>query len=202
MAKQPRQLGLTTPPSGTWVQTDRAAHERWAKLSIEHPRASSVLHVIISEMGRHNALVASQANLARAAGCSVATLKRALAVLRERRWVEVRQIGPTGTANAYVVNDRVAWSGKRDGIRYSLFSAAVLVSDDEQPDQKELGKQPSLEQVPDMYPGEQQLPTGGGLPPPSEPFMPGMEPDLPSRRPTDANQTDLEDFTSGAEDDE
>ncbi|WP_332105345.1 hypothetical protein [Acetobacter aceti] len=44
------------------------------------------------------------------AGCGLNTLKRALSVLREGNWIEVRQIGPTGTACAYVVNDRVAWS--------------------------------------------------------------------------------------------
>lgn len=104
----------------------------------------SPLHVIIAQMGRHNALLVSQTNLARVAGCSVRTLTRALSVLREQNWIEVRQIGPTGTVCAYIVNDRVAWSGKRDGIRYSLFSAAVLASDDEQPDRDEIGSQPPV----------------------------------------------------------
>jgi hypothetical protein len=114
------------------------------------------------------------------AGCGLNTLKRALSVLREGNWIEVRQIGPTGTACAYVVNDRVAWSGNRDGIRYSLFSASVLLADNEQPDKDEIGLQPSLHPVPDLYPGEKQLPTGPGLPPPSQPSFDGMEPDLPA----------------------
>lgn len=173
-------VGVVTEQAGTWVQTDRAAHEKWAKLSIGNPRAASVLHVLVAQMGRHNAIVASQSNLARAAGCSLPTLKRALAVLREQGWIEVRQIGPTGTACAYIVNDRVAWTGKRDGIRYSLFSAAILISDDEQPDREELGAQPSLHRLPSVYPGERQLPEGEGLPPPSQPFFVGMEPDLPA----------------------
>ena len=145
-----------------------------------NPRASSILHVLIAKMGRHNALIASQSNLARAAGCSLRTLQRSLDVLRKQNWIEVRQIGPTGTACAYIVNDRVAWTGARDGIRYSLFSAAVLVSEDEQPDIEQLGKQPALTRIPSLYPGERQLPTGPGLPPPSEPTFPGLEPDLPA----------------------
>jgi hypothetical protein len=39
--------------------------------------------------------------------------KRSLSVLREQNWIEVRRIGPTGTACAYIVNDRVAWAGIR-----------------------------------------------------------------------------------------
>src|SRR3546814_1155557 len=63
MSQKSKQLGLTTPPGGTWVQTDRAAHERWAQLAIANPRASSVLHVLVAQMGRHNAIVASQTTL-------------------------------------------------------------------------------------------------------------------------------------------
>lgn len=181
MSQKSKQLGLTTTPGGTWVQTDRVAHERWAQLAIANPRASSVLHVLVAQMGRHNAIVASQTTLAKASRCSLPTLKRALSILREQGWIEVRQIGPTGTACAYIINDRVAWTGKRDGIRYSLFSAAVLIADDEQPDREELGAQPALHCLPNLFPGERQLPSGPGLPPPSEPSLPGMEPDLPAR---------------------
>src|SRR3546814_20702338 len=115
MSQKSKQLGLTTPPGGTWVQTDRAAHERWAQLAIANPRASSVLHVLVAQMGRHNAIVASQTTLAKAAHCSLPNLKRALSILREQGWIEVRQIGPTGPACAYVITDRVAWPGKRTG---------------------------------------------------------------------------------------
>jgi hypothetical protein len=119
--------------------------------------------------------------LPRAAGCSIATLKRSLA-LREQSWIQIKQIGPTGTACAYIVNDRVAWTGKRDGVRYGLFSAAVLLSHDEQPDKDKLDTQAPLVRIPSMYPGERQLPMGPGLPPPSEPPLPGLEPDLPSTK--------------------
>lgn len=176
-----REVGLTTPPRGSWVQTELAAHEKWARLAIQNPRASSVLHVLLAQMGRGNAVVASQKTLCSLAGCSRATLQRALEVLKDGGWIEVRQIGPTGTANAYIINDRVAWYGRRDGKRYSMFSARVVVSDEEQPDREELGNQEPLERLPELFPGEQQLPSGEGLPPPSEPSFPGMEPDLPAR---------------------
>lgn len=179
-----RTIGLTTQPSGTWVQTERAAHEKWAKLISSHPKAAALMHVLVGNMGRHNALVASIPNLQRMMGCSRNTAIRAIAVLKDQNWIEVRQLGAAGTTNVYVVNDRVAWSGTRDGIRYSLFSAAVLVSDDEQPDRAELGAQSPLERIPTMHPGEHQLPTGPGLDPPTQPPLIGLEPDLPTRQPS------------------
>jgi Helix-turn-helix domain len=179
MVKSP-SLQLASSPGGTWVQTERAAHERWSILAVENPRAAALLHVIVAKMGRHNALVASQETLAAIAKCSARTVRRSLQVLKEEDWIDVRQIGPSGTVNAYIVNDRVAWSGNREGIRYSLFSAAVLVSDAEQPDKADIGLQPPLEHIPSLYPGERQLPAGEGLSPPSQPFLDGMEPDLPA----------------------
>lgn len=167
-------------PSGRWVQTERAAHEAWANLMRENPSAAMLMHLLVARVGQHNAVVISQKNLGELMGKSRDTVKRALATLKDRNWIEVRQIGQNGTVNAYVVNDRVAWTGKRDGIRYSLFSAAVVLSDDEQPDRDNIGAQPPLRKLPRTFQGEQQLPSGDGLPPPSEPALPGMEPDLPS----------------------
>lgn len=191
MPAKPRQVGLTTAPGGTWVQTDRAAHEAWAKLIGTHPRAAALMHVIVGNMGRHNALVASIPTLQKMMDCSRNTVLRAINVLKEQNWIEVRQIGGAGTANAYIVNDRVAWSGKRDGIRYSLFSAAILISDEEQPDRDKLETQAPLKRLPSLYPGERQLPSGDGLPPPSQPFFEGMEPALPA---TEQDQMDVETY--------
>ena len=166
-------------PTGRWLQTERAAHEAWAKLISEAPKAAQLMHLLVARIGVNNAVVISQRNLIRLMGASRPTVQRAVKKLRDDLWIEVRQIGDRGTTNAYVVNDRVAWLGKRDGIRYSLFSAAVVISDDEQPDAAELDHQEPLRQIPSIGRGEQQLPTGPGLPPPSEPTFPGMEMDLP-----------------------
>jgi hypothetical protein len=163
---------------GTWVQTDRQAHERWAQLSVMNPKAGALLHVLASRVGEHNAVIASHATLASIMGCSASTVKRALEALRAGNWLEVRQVGSTASVNAYVVNDRVVWSGPRDGLRLSLFTANVLVSEEEQPDRDSLGRQEPLVRLPQV--GERQMPVGAGLPPPSEPALPGMEPELPA----------------------
>lgn len=163
-----------------WVQTERAAHEAWLKLTRESPLAAALMHALVARLGEHNAVVISQKTLATLLDASERGIRNAIALLEKRQWIEVRQIGQSGTVNAYVVNDRVAWSGKRDGIRYSLFSATVVASENEQPDRDILGQQKPLQRVPALFPGERQLPTGPGLPPPSEPSLPGLEPDLPA----------------------
>lgn len=169
-------------PSGNWVQTERDAHEAWAALLRQSPRAAELLHLLVARVGRHNAVVISQKTLAGLMGRHVNTVATAIKELVAGRWVEIRQVGDRGTVNAYVLNRNVVWSGPRDGIRYALFSAAVVVSDQEQPDKDLLDNQEPLRQLPTMYPGEQQLPTGPGLEPPSEPSLPGLEPDLPARK--------------------
>lgn len=164
----------------TWVQTDRATHEAWMKMSIKHPAAGALLHFFAGRVGDHNAVVVSQRTLADLTGMSLSTIKRALSVLESGRWIEIRRLGSTGTVNAYVINDRVAWYRSRDELRHSLFSAEVIISADEQPDREELEAQEPLRRLPRLFEGERQLPSGPGLPPPSEPALPGMEPDLPA----------------------
>ena len=113
------------------------------------PRAAAVMHHLVANMGHQNAVVISQKTLAKLAGCSVATLKRALADLENERWIQVVQIGQNGTVNAYVVNSNVAWGESRDQIgRLSVFSAAVVAdAEDQTPERlerKELRKLPLI----------------------------------------------------------
>lgn len=164
-------------PRGTWIQTDRAAHEAWALLA-KKPAASAVMHMLCANIGDHNAVVISQKTLAELCGLTVRSVKRGIADLVEGNWIEVRQIGATSQTNAYIVNDRVAWHGKRGSIQYSLFSATIVASSEEQPDKDQLGQQEPLRVLPRI--GEEQAPAGDGLPPPSQPDFPGLETDLPA----------------------
>ena len=182
------------PLRGTWVQTERAAHEAWASLIARSPIAARAMHIITSQIDDQNAFIISQEALAGLVSCSERRLRDALKILSEENWLEIRRIGGRGTVNAYVVNDRVAWTGSRDGLRYSLFSAKVFVPETEQPDRDELGSQPPLRRIPSMLQGEAQLPSGDGLPPVSQPALPGMEPELPALRISGAENSEREKF--------
>ncbi len=79
--------------------------------------------------------------------------------------------------SAYVVNDRVAWGQPRGEMVLSVFSAAVVADrSDQDPSTVDTT---DLRRIPVLYPGEQQLPAGPGEPPPSQPILDGLEPDLP-----------------------
>lgn len=163
---------------GTWVQTERAAHEAWAGLIGRQPRAAALLHLLVANMDRSGALVASQATLASLMGVSVATIKRALIVLTDECWIDVVRIGSErGGVNGYVVNRRVAWADKRSNQRYAAFDARILVSEAEQ-DGPIQDNRPPLRQLPALSPGEMQLPHGDGMPPPAQTSL--VEPELPS----------------------
>lgn len=174
----------------TFVMTERAAHEAWSKLCIRAPRSAALLHILCAKMGTQNALVASHAVLAELCECSVSTLKRSIADLRNHQWIDIKHIGPTGTVCAYIVNDEVVWGQARDQLHLSTFRAQILVSANEQtPETLEPVK---LRRIPTLYPGEVQLPSGPGGEPPSQPSIPGMEPDLPALSGDAADRRELE----------
>ncbi|OLY46919.1 helix-turn-helix domain-containing protein [Bartonella apis] len=184
------KLAVTTKKvrRATWVQTEREVHEAWAELIGKSPKAAQLMHILTARMGDNNALVVSLPVLAKIMKCSRPTAIRAIQVLKSGNWIESVQIGGSGTVNAYVINDRVAWTQSRENLRYSLFSATVITSSDEQPDESLLDNQKPLRQLPKV--GELQVPFGDGLPPPSQPSLPDLEPELPAS----GEQTDLEDF--------
>lgn len=164
---------------GQWVQTERKAHEAWARLIARKPRAAELLHHLVAQMGAQNAVVIPQKVLAKLMGRSLRTVASAITDLLSERWIQVVKLNGPGTICAYVVNDRVAWGQPRDQLSLSIFSATV-VADIEDQDTTTL-EHIDLRRIPSLYPGERQLPAGPGEVPPSQPSFPGMEPDLPGR---------------------
>jgi len=161
-----------------WVQTERKTHEAFARLIAKKPCAAILMHHLVANMGKRNAVVASQRVLAELAGVSVATVKRSLQTLVSERWIQVIRIGK-GKESAYVVNSRVAWGESRKNLRLSAFSATVIADIQDQ-DTLALDESIPLRRVPVLMRGELQLPTGDGEPPPSQPHLTDMEPDLPA----------------------
>lgn len=167
------------PPQVTFAQTDLAVHEAWGRFTLEHPRAGALMHFFVSMMGHEGAVVVSHTTLHEMTGLSISTLKRAISALKEARYIEVLQIGGKGGANAYVINERVAWTKSRDKKHMAHFSASVLVSSSEQREGISHDA-PPLRKFPVIRAGEIPLPSGKGEDPPAQPSFTGLEPQLPT----------------------
>jgi len=162
----------------TWVQTERAAHEAWGRLTVSSPRAAALMHHLVSQMDQSAAVVASHAALAGLTGMSASTIKRAINDLKVGNWIEVVQLGGKGGALAFIINSNVGWATRRDKLHLAVFTARVIaVGDEQEPGYLD---RPALHQIPILASGEQQLPSGAGEEPPSQPSIDGLEPDLPS----------------------
>jgi len=167
---------------GSWVQTERAAHEAWDRLIAHAPMAARLAHVLVANMGDGNAVVASQKTLGELLGHHKGdgkpvhrnTVRKAINRLARDRWIEVVEIGGKGGALGYRINSRVAWHGPRDQLRYARFSAEVLASESEQTER--IDERPPLRTVPTVMRGETPLPTGPGEDPPSQQPLEGLEP--------------------------
>jgi len=166
------------PVRGTWVQTERAAHEGWANLIGKKPKAAQLLHLLVANMDQRGAVVVSQKVLADMMGVHYNTVKKAINDLKDGNWVDVVRVGSErGGVNAYLVNRRVAWADKRENQRFAAFDARIIAAAAEQ-DPASLEARPPLHQLPRL--GESQIPAGPGLEPPSQKILDGLEPDLPA----------------------
>jgi DNA-binding transcriptional MocR family regulator len=190
LSAPPPELGVPVKHKpGQWVQTERKTHEAWANLTLRKPRAAALAHHLVANMGHQNAVVVPQQVLAKLMGCSVDTVQRAIRELVAEKWIQVVRLGK-GKEAAYVVNDRVAWGQSRGQLCLSAFSATV-VADIEDQDTATLDHAP-LRRLPTLYAGERQLPTGAGEDPPSQPSIPGLEPDLPALSADQEHRDELE----------
>lgn len=170
---------------GQWVQTERKAHEAWARLIARKPTAAMLLHHLVAQMGHQNAVVVSQKTLAKLVGVTDRTVRSAVADLVAERWIQVVRLNGPGTVSAYVVNDCVAWGQRRDQLHLSVFSAAVVADHADQ--DPAMLEHRDLRRIPALYPGEHQLPAGDGEEPPAQLPFEGMA-NLPTRQsPPDEN---------------
>lgn len=187
----PRALGAPLHHQrspGSFVQTERKAHEAWAALIKKSPTAAMVMHHLVAKMGHQNAVVIGQKTLAKLLDCHPDTVKRAVADLVTDRWIQVVQVGGRGTVNAYVVNDAIAWGQARDQRQQlSQFHAQVIADADDQNPATLQSTQ--LRRLPMIYPPEQALPAGAGEEG-AQMLLDGMEPVIegPPR------QMDIEDY--------
>lgn len=155
----------------TWAQIDMEALEEIQGLMRRAPKAAELILVLIRCMrpGSGGVIVASRETMRQLLGSSMPTVERALRVLITEGFVQRLRIG---SAHALAINHRIAWVGSRGDIDHAVFSATVIASRSEQ-DSMGLSPPPAR-RVPIISPDEAIVPIGEGLPPPSQPELPGF----------------------------
>ena len=103
-----------------------------------------MLMLLIQKMDRQNAIMMSSASISTVLGISPATFKRAMAVLREDRWVQIVKVG---TSNAYLVNSRAFWQSYRTQ-RVASFNAKIITTGAEQKESMRRLEEVSLKRIP------------------------------------------------------
>lgn len=116
------------PNTFGWLQLEKKAAGELTKLAVKSPAAMGTLMYFVNNMSRSNALVVSQAAIAKAIGLQRKTVNVAIQLLEKHMFIEIIKVG---SANVYRVNNRLVWQGER-GKRYTSFSAEILAFEDEQ----------------------------------------------------------------------
>jgi hypothetical protein len=155
------------PPTFGWLMVDKKPIQALKKLAIAHPIAMGCLMHFVENMSRSNAYMASQKSIADQLGVSTIAIKKAVAVLENSRFIQIVKIG---TANAYVVNTKVAWQGRR-GERFAHFHADIIAYENEQQKGKDLDNDEPLIQIPSAKPGERVLVGNEPIDPPDQQEM-------------------------------
>ena len=145
-----------------FVQVSRSYLREMRGLARKSPVAHEILYYLVEHMGRTtNAVVCSRNVLAEVTGCSIATVGRAIRVLKDDNWIDTVKIG---NASAYCVNERAFWQAGRNQRQYAVFSATVIAAASEQDsDFREKAKQkltyiPVIEDSDIAVTGKDQLP--------------------------------------------
>jgi hypothetical protein len=111
-----------------FLQIEKASLREFRRLADQSPNALKVLLVIAEKMNRENALMVSRATLCEITGLSSATLTRAVALLRDEKWIQIIKVG---TSNVYRVNSKAFWQSSGDK-KYASFRATILAAEHEQ----------------------------------------------------------------------
>ena len=151
-----------TTDNYNFVQVSRSYLREMRGFARKSPVAHEILYYLVEHMGRTtNAVVCSRNVLAEVTGCSIATVGRAIRVLKDDNWIDTVKIG---NASAYCVNERAFWQAGRNQRQYAVFSATVIAAASEQDsDFREKAKQkltyiPVIEDSDIAVAGKDQLP--------------------------------------------
>ena len=131
LQQENKMLRERRSPFAEWAQLnlDSRVIQATHALIRKSPVAYDVYLFILDKMDQRNALVCSMSVFCEALGFSRQTISKAIKVLKERQFIDVRK---SGTTNVYLLNSELAWKSWGNGYRYAEFNANVLLSESDQ----------------------------------------------------------------------
>lgn len=122
----------------------KSSYERWAQFNLkkvstlnklikENPTSARVFLTMIDKMDNRNAIVISMKALSEILLLSRSTLHRSIQFLKENGLIKIYK---SGSSNVYAVNDDIVWKSYATNRKFSAFDAKVILSKDEQENEK------------------------------------------------------------------
>lgn len=118
-------------PFRKWVQmnNDVEAQEARYWLMKQSPYAYCIMDFLASNMDKYNAVICSYKVMQERFGYSQATVKRAIQLLKQHKYIEVVR---TGGANIYMINKHLYWNSWGTNYAYAEFDAKIIITASEQ----------------------------------------------------------------------
>ena len=116
-------------PYRRWTQFNLERTKELMWLGLNHPKARAILDFLVDQMDNYNAVMCSHQVLKELLGISKVTVIRAIKVLKDHKFIDVLK---SGQSNVYVINDTVYWKSWGNNLKYSKFSANIVLSLSEQ----------------------------------------------------------------------
>lgn len=120
----------------------RSPFKKFAQLNLEHdacvavrqlirvsPVAAQIWNFLLEHADKYNAVVCSVKVLEEALGYTKQSITKALKVLRDMKFVDVKKSGVT---NIYLLNKTLTWQSWGTNYEYAEFDAKVIITKSEQ----------------------------------------------------------------------
>ncbi len=116
-------------PFKNFIQVNKDYYKAEDWLMSKSPIAYRIFKFLINGMDDYNAVICSYKVLQENFGISQDTVRRAIKILKEKKYIDVYK---SGTSNVYVINKNIVWSSWGTNFKYAKFGANIILSESEQ----------------------------------------------------------------------
>jgi len=119
------------PKQNGFMQLSEGEMARLRMLTRLNPIAAQIFLFLMEHMNHNNAVACSQTLLARITQRSRTTVHRAIVILKEYNFVDVKRIGGT---QVFHLNAEIMWRSYENKVKYAELIAPILLDMEENPE--------------------------------------------------------------------